>query len=114
MEKELPRKRKKLRGEGFTVLPLYLFTLLFIVGPLVYMIVLSFMSRAETWGVVPEFTLKNYQDILDPVYLETFWESIKLAVVSTVLVIADDPLLDQFPHPAVRMDHHFPGRGRVR
>lgn len=80
--------KKKFRGEWLTVLPLYVFTLLFIVGPIVYMVALSFMSRAETWGVVPEFTTKNYQDILDPVYLETFWESIKLAVVSTLLVIA--------------------------
>ena len=82
------QKKRRFRGEALTVLPLYVFTLLFIVGPIVYMVALSFMSRAETWGVVPEFTTKNYQDILDPVYLETFWESIKLAVVSTLLVIA--------------------------
>ncbi len=52
------------------------------------MVVLSFMTRAETWGVVPEFTLENYRDIGEPVYLETFWESLKLAAVTTVLVIA--------------------------
>lgn len=88
MKRSPLQKKKRIRGEALTVLPLYLFTLLFIVGPIVYMAALSFMSRAETWGVVPEFTTKNYQDILDPVYLETFWESIQLAVVSTVLVIA--------------------------
>ena len=32
--------------------PLYLFTLVFLIGPFVYMLVLSFMTRAETWGVV--------------------------------------------------------------
>ena len=46
------------------------------------------MTRAETWGVVGEFTLKNYADIFQPVYLQTFWESIKLAVISTVLIAA--------------------------
>ena len=71
-----PQRRKKRRGEALTVLALYLFTLLFVVGPLVYMVVLSFMPRAETWGVVPEFTLENYRDIGEPVYLETFWESL--------------------------------------
>ncbi len=81
----MKRKRSK---EWLTVVPLYAFTLVFVVGPLVYMIALSFMSRAETWGVTPEFTLKNYRDIFEPVYLSTFWESIKLAVISTVLVIA--------------------------
>jgi len=82
------KKKRKIRLETLTALPLYLFTLVFVAGPIVYMIVLSFMSRAETWGVIPEFTLKNYQDILEPVYLGTFWESMKLAFISTILVIA--------------------------
>lgn len=85
--KSLSRK-KRFHGDALTVLPLYAFTLLFIVGPLVYMVVLSFLTRAETWGVLPEFTLKNYQDIGEPIYLKTFWESIKLALISTLLVIA--------------------------
>ena len=81
-------KKRQRRGEFLTALPLVLFTLLFIVGPMVYMVVLSFMTRAETWGVVPQFTLKNYAGITEPVYLSTFWESLKLAVISTVLIIA--------------------------
>ena len=81
-------KKRQRRGEFLTALPLVLFTLLFIVGPMVYMVALSFMTRAETWGVVPQFTLKNYAGITEPVYLSTFWESLKLAVISTVLIIA--------------------------
>ena len=81
------KKKRRLRGEALTVLPLYVFTLLFVLGPIVYMIVLSFLTWAETWGVLPEFTLQNYKNIAEPVYLETFWESIKLALTSTVLVI---------------------------
>ena len=82
------RKKRRLRGEALTIIPLYLFTLVFVAGPLVYMVVLSFLTRAETWGVVGEFTLENYADIFQPVYLQTFWESIKLAVISTVLIAA--------------------------
>ena len=82
------KKKRKARGGALAVLPLYIFTLAFVAGPLVYMLALSFMTRAETWGVVPAFTLRNYQDIFQPVYLATFWESLKLAAVSTVLVIA--------------------------
>ena len=81
-------KKRQRRGEFLTALPLVLFTLLFIVGPMVYMVALSFMTRAETWGVVPQFTLKNYAGVTEPVYLSTFWESLKLAVISTVLIIA--------------------------
>ena len=82
------KRKRKARGGALAVLPLYIFTLAFVAGPLVYMLALSFMTRAETWGVVPAFTLRNYQDIFQPVYLATFWESLKLAAVSTVLVIA--------------------------
>ncbi len=81
-------KRKTAGAGALAALPLYVFALVFVLGPLIYMVALSFMTRAEAWGVVPEATLKNYADIFQPVYLETFWESIKLAVVSTLLVIA--------------------------
>ena len=69
-----------------TVTPLYVFTLLFVAGPLVYMVILSFLRRAEVWGVLREFTLDNYANILEPVYLKTFYESFKLAGLTTVLV----------------------------
>ncbi len=87
---KIRRKHKNSRGGAFvfTVLPLYVFTLLFVAGPLVYMFALSFMQRAEVWGVISKFTLKNYLDILEPIYLKTFWESIKLAVLTTLLTIA--------------------------
>lgn len=81
-------KRKQARGQFLMALPLIVFTVLFIVGPIVYMVVLSFLTRGETWGVVPEFTLKNYEDITQPVYLQTFGQSLRLAVISTLLVIA--------------------------
>ncbi|SDO10957.1 ABC transporter permease [Acetanaerobacterium elongatum] len=84
------RREKRFSHNGkfiLTVLPLYIFTLAFVAGPLVYMFILSFLQRAEVWGVIGKFTLKNYTDILDPVYLKTFWESIKLAVLTTALTI---------------------------
>lgn len=79
---------KRRSRAGLTALPMILFTLVFVLGPLVYMVALSFMTRAETWGVLPEFTLRNYQNVAEPVYLATFWESLKLAALSTALVIA--------------------------
>lgn len=73
-------------GIWLMLAPLYLFTLLFVAGPLVYMVVLSFQQRAEVWGVIHTFTLDNYKNILTPVYLQTFVESFKLALTSTVLI----------------------------
>lgn len=80
--------RKKRSGIWLTLVPLYVFTLIFVAGPLLYMIVLSFETRAETWGVLQEFTFKNYLDIFQPAYLKTFAESLKLAFITTVLVAA--------------------------
>jgi spermidine/putrescine transport system permease protein len=65
---------------------MYLFTVVFLIGPFVYMLILSFLTRAETWGVVNEFTLRNYRRILEPLYFSTFTASVKLAVLVTVLV----------------------------
>ena len=67
------------------VLPLFLFTLMFVLFPLIYMVVLSFMRRDGAWGVVPEFTLRNYRRIGEMVYFQTFIQSSRLAFVSTLL-----------------------------
>ena len=68
-------------------LPLIFFTLVFVLGPLIYMLGLSFMTKAESWGVLAEFTTKNYTDIFKEVYLTTFWESIKMALITTALTL---------------------------
>jgi spermidine/putrescine transport system permease protein len=69
------------------LVPIYLFTIVFVLVPLVYMVILSFMTRAEVWGYVPEFTLSNYKRILEPLYLNTFKDSLKLALLSTLSII---------------------------
>ena len=80
--------RRKGRWENAAFLaPLYLFTVMLLIGPFVYMILLSFMTRAETWGVVREFTLQNYARIFEPIYFNTLIESLKLALLVTLLVV---------------------------
>lgn len=88
-EKKIKQRTKK-KNTGISVLtlmPLYLFTLFFITGPLIYMFILSFLQRAEVWGVVNKFTLQNYINILQPIYLKTFLESFKLAIITTLFNI---------------------------
>ncbi len=68
-------------------LPMYVFTFFFVLSPLCYMVILSFLTRAEVWGVVSEVTLDNYRNILTPVYLETFYESLKLASICMIFII---------------------------
>jgi spermidine/putrescine transport system permease protein len=64
--------------------PLYIFTLIFVAFPILYMFLLSFLTRAETWGVDFTFTLENYKRIWDPLYRETFRESFLLAFLTTI------------------------------
>ncbi|MDR0861551.1 MAG: ABC transporter permease [Oscillospiraceae bacterium] len=79
--------KRKRRVSIAAILPMYLFTLLFVLGPLIYMLILSFASRDGQWGVSAEFTLKNYPRMLEPIYLRTFWNSIKLSLLSTLFVL---------------------------
>lgn len=51
------------------------------------MVVISFMTRGENWGYTADFTTNNYQRIFNPIYLDTFVQSIKLALTTTVCVI---------------------------
>lgn len=80
-------KKKKSFGLFLTVLPLYLFTLCFVLGPLLYMIALSFATRGDGSSVVWNFTLDNYRKIGEPVYLQSFVQSFQLAFTSTGLII---------------------------
>ena len=82
---QLPVKRKKSKV-WITLVPLYVFTLVFVGAPLLYMVVLSFETRAGNWGVSADFTLKNYLQILNPAYLHIFIQSLKLSLISTGII----------------------------
>ena len=84
MKQMRTRKRQQVQA---ALLPMYLFTLVFVMGPLVYMIALSFMRKQGSWGMEAVFNLRNYARILEPVYLGTFKQSIKLAFISTFTVL---------------------------
>lgn len=79
--------KKKTGTNRLLLLPMYAFTILFIALPILYMFLLSVLSRAEVWGVDFTFTLDNYKRILEPLYLNTFAESLKLAFLSTGLIV---------------------------
>ncbi|BCN31261.1 ABC transporter permease [Anaeromicropila herbilytica] len=70
-----------------TILPMYLFTIIFIAGPLIYMVALSFMTKKDVWGVVAQFSTASYQKILKPVYMNTFIQSIKLSFATTIATL---------------------------
>ncbi|MDY4693883.1 MAG: ABC transporter permease [Blautia sp.] len=69
------------------VLPLYIFTVVFVICPLIYVAALSFATPNAGYGFTWKFTFDNYRKILEPVYLKTMVQSLKLALVSTAAII---------------------------
>jgi spermidine/putrescine transport system permease protein len=75
---------KRKSSSRLLITPLYVFTLIFVAFPILYMFLLSFLTKAKIWGVDFTFTLDNYKRILEPLYMETFRESFLLAALTTV------------------------------
>lgn len=70
------------------IVPLYVFTLLFILGPMIYMVAVSFATNNSSgYGFQWKFTLDNFRKILDPLYLQCFIQSFKLAFATTGICI---------------------------
>lgn len=71
------------------VLPMAAWTALFVGGALLYIIVLSFMTRSpDGIGSLAIFTWENYTRILDPSYARVLLDSLLLALESTLICFA--------------------------
>lgn len=55
--------------------------------PLVFVIVLSFLTRDELGNVVVKFTLSNYKKMFDPIYLKIFFNSFLLATLTGIITL---------------------------
>ena len=87
MAKEKKPKKTTGKSTGLLLAPMYLFTIIFVGLPFVYLFLLSFLQRAEVWGVDFTFTLENYKRIFNPMYLGNFLDSFKLAFTSTICIV---------------------------
>jgi spermidine/putrescine transport system permease protein len=57
---------------------------LFLLIPLIYIAVISFCTKGESWGVEYKFTFDNYEKFLDPTYVKIFGRSFGIAILSTI------------------------------
>jgi len=69
-------------------LPMYLWTLVFVLVALLYVIGLSFLSRGEVVGVTHEITFANYLRLAAPEYGNVLLKSLRLAAITTLLCVA--------------------------
>jgi len=67
--------------------PVSFWMIVFVLLPMIYVVVISFMSRNVYGGIDYSFTLSNYREMLEPLYMKVIWKSLKLAVLTTVLCL---------------------------
>jgi ABC-type spermidine/putrescine transport system, permease component I len=68
----------------FTVGPMILWLLIFVLCPLIYIFIISFLKRSTYGGLDYIFNLDNYGKLFSPLYLEIFGISILIAAATTV------------------------------
>ncbi|MCL2702930.1 MAG: ABC transporter permease [Defluviitaleaceae bacterium] len=68
-------------------LPVFLWMAVLAGGPLIYVITLSFLTRAPDGGVIFRFTLANYERITDPVILGIFADSLRAAFFTSLFAL---------------------------
>ena len=76
--------RKDRRFALLLKLPLYLWTVLFVLAALGYVIALSLQGRGELIGVSGQWTLDNYARLRDPQYFQVLVNSLRLAALITL------------------------------
>ena len=78
------RRREKRRSVLFT-LPMALFAALLVALPLIYVLGTSLVQSGQDFSFGAAFTLDNYRRLLRADYLLVFWESLKLAFLTTLV-----------------------------
>lgn len=80
-------QHKKLNPGPAYAWPMGLWFTLFFIVPIAIIVAYSFMKRDVYGGVVREFSLKAYRQMLDPAYGMIFLRTLWIAVVSTAISI---------------------------
>jgi spermidine/putrescine transport system permease protein len=78
---------KKTLGLFATLFPIIIWMTAFFVIPLIFIIVVSFCSRGETGNVIYNFTLSNYAKLVNPLYTRLFFNSILIAIFTTLFCL---------------------------
>ena len=85
----MKEKKKKEKKNTLPILcmvgPTSLWLLFFLLIPLIYVVVISFMTKGAYGGVVGKFSIDSYKKIFDPLYLTVMWKSVVMAFETSVI-----------------------------
>lgn len=76
--------KRDVNNISFTVGPALAFLSVFFLAPLLIILVYSLLSRGAYGEIEFTFSLKNYANLLDPLYLSILLRSLKLALLTTL------------------------------
>ena len=71
----------------FFLVPVILYVTLLIALPLLYILFISFLKSDYYGGMISSFTIQNYIDVFDQVYVSVFLKSIAIAGITTLICI---------------------------
>ena len=69
------------------ILPVIIYSVLLIILPLIYIFIISFFKSDSYGGMIQTFTLNNYIQLFNDVYVKIFLQSIIIALIVTFICI---------------------------
>ena len=78
---------KKKSGWNAPLVLLGVWTLLLVLFPLLYVLLLSFLTTGESFGVEYKLTLANYRRLLEPQYYGIYRSSLRIACLTTAFTL---------------------------
>ena len=69
------------------IIPVIIYATLLIALPIIYIFLLSFFKSDSYGGIIREFTLYNYFDLFNFVYIKIFLKSLLIAITTTLICI---------------------------
>ncbi len=79
-------KHRKLAA-ALTILPGLGYMIIFFLIPLLIVVCYSFLSRGTYGGITLSWTIENYLNVFNPLYLTILWRSVKLAMLTTIFCL---------------------------
>ena len=67
------------------ILPVIIYVVFLIALPLIYIFIISFFKSDSYGGMINTFTLQNYIEVFDSVYIDIFLKSIGIASITTLI-----------------------------
>lgn len=86
--------------------PIIIYSIFLIALPLLYIFVISFFKSDSYGGMITTFTLENYAELFNEVYIGIFLKSVLIAIITTAIcILIAYPFVLAISHKSKRTQH---------